>query len=72
MSIRFWSPQLTGGSQLVIYEGGRGLELGATANKLSKWPERDSGPGPRVLTTRPRYLLNKSEAELTIKWRKSL
>ena len=70
MSISFWPPQLTGGSQLAIYERGRGFELGATANILSKWPERDSGPGPRVLTIRPRYLLKKSEAELTIKRRK--
>ena len=74
MSIRFWPPQLTGGSQLAIYERDRGFELGATANILSrKWLERDSSPGSRVLTTRPPCcLLNKSDAELTIKWRKSL
>ena len=56
-------PQLAGGSQLAIYKRGRGFELGTTENKSSKWPERDSNPGPpdcesEALTTRPRcYVL---------------
>ena len=47
-----------GGNQLAIYKRGRGFELRTTENKSSKWPERDSNPGPPdcesdALTTRP-------------------
>ena len=31
---------------MAIYKRGRGFELGKTENKSSKWPERDSNPGP--------------------------
>ena len=46
---------------MAIYKRGRGFELGTTVNKSSKWPERDSNPGPPdfesdALTTRPRCL----------------
>ena len=46
---------------MAIYKRGRGFELGTTENKSSKWPERDSNPGPPdcksdALTTRPRCL----------------
>ena len=54
--------QLAGGNQLAIYKRGREFELGTTEHKSSKWPERDSNPGPPdcesdALTTRPRCLL---------------
>ena len=50
------------GNQLAIYKRGRGFELGMNETKSSKWPERDSNPGPPdyesdALTTRPRCLL---------------
>ena len=53
--------QLAGGDQLAIYKRGRGFELGTTENKSSKWPERDSNPGPPdcesdALTTLPTRL----------------
>ena len=46
---------------MAIYKRGREFELGTTEHKSSKWPERDSNPGPpdcesNVLTTRPRCL----------------
>ena len=42
------------------------LNWGRTRNKSSKWPERDSNPGPPdyesdELTTQPRCLLNKQD-----------
>ena len=45
-------------NQLAIYKRGREFELGTTEHKSSKWPERDSNPGPPdcesdALTTRP-------------------
>ena len=45
---------------MAIYKRGRGFKLGTTENKASKWPERDSNPGPPdwesdAKTTRPRY-----------------
>jgi len=48
---------------LAIYKRDRGFELGTTENKSSKWPERDSNPGPPdfesdALTTRLRCLPN--------------
>ena len=51
---------------MAICERGRGFELGTTENKSSKWPERDSNPGPpdcesNALTTRPRCLLQGKE-----------
>ena len=50
----------------LFYKRGRGFELGTTENKSSKWPERDSNPGPPdcesdALTTRPRRLLQGKE-----------
>ena len=44
---------------MAIYKRGREFELGTTEHKSSKWPERDSNPGPPdcesdALTTRPR------------------
>ena len=33
---------------MAIYKRGRGFELWTTENKSSKWPERDSNPGPPV------------------------
>ena len=61
--------QLAGGNQLAIYKRRQGFELGTTANKSSKWPERDSNPGPPdcesdALTTRPRCLPNNSRIVL--------
>ena len=58
--------QQPGGNQLAISKRGRGFELGTTENKSSKWPERDSNPGPRdcesdALTTRPRRGLNEED-----------
>ena len=49
-------------NRLAIYKGSRGSELGTTEYKSSKWPERDSNPGPPdcesdALTTWPRCLL---------------
>ena len=49
---------------MAIYKRGREFELGTTEHKSSKWPERDSNPGPPdcesdALTTRPRCLLRK-------------
>ena len=49
---------------MAIYKRGREFELGTTEHKSSKWPERDSNPGPPdcesdALTTRPRCLLPK-------------
>ena len=46
---------------MAIYKRGREFELGTTEHKSSKWPERDSNPGPPdcesdALTTRPRCL----------------
>ena len=46
---------------VAIYKRGQGFELGTTEIKSSKWPERDSNPGPPdcesdALTTRPRCL----------------
>ena len=46
---------------MAIYKRGREFELGTTEHKSSKWPERDSNPGPPdcesdELTTRPRGL----------------
>ena len=46
---------------MAIYKGGRESELGMTEHKASKWPERDSNPGPPdcesdALTTRTRCL----------------
>ena len=47
---------------MAIYKRGLGFELGTTENKSSKWPERDSNPGPPdcesdALTNRLRRLL---------------
>ena len=47
---------------MAIYKRSREFELGTTEHKFSKWPERDSNPGPPdcesdALTTRPRCLL---------------
>ena len=47
---------------MAIYKRGREFELGTTEHKSSKWPERDSNPGPPdcesdALTTRPLDLL---------------
>ena len=44
---------------MTIYKSGQGYELGTTEYKFSKWPERDSNPGPPdcesdTITTRPR------------------
>ena len=55
---------------MAIYKCGRGFEPGTTENKSSKWPERDSNPGPpdfesNALTTRPRYLLTEIENVLS-------
>ena len=46
---------------MAIYKRGREFKLGTTEHKSSKWPERDSNPGPPdcesdALTTRPRCL----------------
>ena len=43
---------------MAIYKRGREFELGTTEHKSSKWPERDSNPGPPdcesdALTTPP-------------------
>ena len=51
---------------MAIYKRGREFELRTTEHKSSKWPERDSNPGPPdcesdALTTRPRCLLTKNE-----------
>ena len=48
---------------MAIYKRGREFELGTTEHKSSKWPERNSNPGPPeyesdALTTRPRCLLS--------------
>ena len=50
---------------MAMYKRGREFELGTTTeHKSSKWPERDSNPGPPdcesdALTTRPRCLLKR-------------
>ena len=53
---------------MAIYKRGREFELGTTEHKSSKWPERDSNPGPPdcesdALTTRQRCLLQEEEGE---------
>ena len=52
------------GNQLAFYKRRGGFELRTTDKKSSKWPQRDSKPGPPdcesdALTTRPRCLLLK-------------
>ena len=45
---------------MAIYKRDRGFQLGTANNKSSKWPERDSNPGPPdcqsdAMTTRIQY-----------------
>ena len=54
---------------MAIYKRSRGFELGTTEHKSSKWPERDSNPGPPdcesdALTTRPRCLPTTASLQL--------
>ena len=58
---------------MAIYKRGREFELGTTEHRSSKWPERDTNPGPAdcefdALTTRPRCLpmLHPSSISLTL------
>ena len=56
---------------MAIYKHGRGFELGTTEHKSSKWPERDSNPGPPdcesdAVTTRLRCLPAKQSKVLFV------
>ena len=57
---------------MAIYKRGREFELGTTEHKSSKWPERDSNPGPPdfesdALTTRTRCLLFAYSVRIAVK-----
>ena len=62
---------------MAIYKCGREFELGTTEHKSSKWPERDSNPGPPdcesdALTTRPRCIPYWLPQLLAVNWKLSI
>ena len=72
---RIKKPNWQEATSWLFYMRGRGFELGTAENKSSKWPERDSNPGPPdcesdAKTTRhaacPSYQLNVTADEVRV------